>query len=43
MLGVDPTEMLRQAGLGDLDPKQAALAILQELASPQAKHPNRGS
>ena len=27
MLGVDPTEMLRQAGLGDLDPKQAALGV----------------
>ncbi|WP_370400978.1 AraC family transcriptional regulator [Sulfitobacter sp. JB4-11] len=27
MLGIDPADMLRQAGLGDLDPKQAALGV----------------
>ena len=27
MLGIDPIDMLRQAGLGDLDPKQAALGV----------------
>lgn len=27
MLGIDPVDMLRQAGLGDLDPRQAALGV----------------
>ena len=27
MLGVDPADMLGQAGLGDFDPKQAALEV----------------
>ncbi len=30
MLGIDPADMLRRAGLGDLDPRQAALGVTAE-------------